>query len=87
LHLPDFSPASQDLAAVDLLRGKGIIDRLLSDDPVGAILRAGSGAWESLPMSAAQKPNAAGRMRGISRKHHEVDTLDQVLADYWSKFR
>jgi len=87
LNLPDFSPSSQDLAAVDLLRQKGVTGRLLSNDPEDAILKAGAGTWESLPASAAQKPNAAGSMRGMSWKGHEVDTLDQVLADYWSRLR
>jgi muramidase (phage lysozyme) len=87
LHLPDFSPHSQDLAAVDLLHQKHITDRLLSDDPEGATLMAAR-PWTSLPSSAETKLNAAGKPRGLSyKKRHEVDTLDQVLADYWSRLR
>lgn len=48
LRLPDFSPASQDAAAVQLLRQCGAYDRIVSGDIVGAIARARS-TWASLP--------------------------------------
>jgi muramidase (phage lysozyme) len=54
--LPDFSPASQDRAAVRLLIETGAIDPLLNNDPETAIKKA-STRWASLPFSTAdQRP-------------------------------
>ena len=48
LGLPDFSPASQDAAAVELLRECGALARLHMGDLAGAVGRA-RGIWASLP--------------------------------------
>lgn len=48
LGLPDFSPASQDAAAVQLLRDCGAYSRLVAGDLAGAVAKA-RGTWASLP--------------------------------------
>nr|ART90449.1 phage lysin [uncultured bacterium] len=48
LGLPDFSPASQDAAAIELLRECGALGRLQVGDLAGAVSRA-RGIWASLP--------------------------------------
>ena len=48
LSLPDFSPASQDAAATELLRERGAIARLEIGDFAGAIAKAKK-EWASLP--------------------------------------
>jgi len=48
LSLPDFSPASQDAAALELLRECGALGRLAVGDLSGAVSRA-KGIWASLP--------------------------------------
>jgi len=53
-RLPDFSPQSQDEAAIRLLNELGVIDLLRDGDIQGAIQRA-SGTWASLPGSKAQQ--------------------------------
>lgn len=53
-ELPDFSPRSQDLAAVRLLRETGAIEPLLNNDPETAFKKA-SIRWASLPFSTAQQ--------------------------------
>jgi lysozyme len=54
LGLPDFSPASQDLAAVELLREAGALDLIEAGDIEGAIKKS-SRIWASLPGSTAQQ--------------------------------
>lgn len=54
LKLPDFSPESQDRAAVELLEESGAMELLGLDDILGAI-RAASKVWASLPGSTAQQ--------------------------------
>ena len=54
LGLADFSPASQDRAAVELLEESGAMELLGLDDVQGAI-RAASKVWASLPGSTAQQ--------------------------------
>lgn len=48
LNLPDFSPASQDAAAIELLRESGALDAILDNDIETAIRKA-SKIWASLP--------------------------------------
>lgn len=55
LHLPDFSPASQDAAAVELLRLNGSYDRLVAGDFDGAVTKAAQ-TWASLPGSPYGQP-------------------------------
>jgi len=54
LNLPDFSPLSQDLAAVALLDEVGALDLIYAGDIEGAIYKA-SKIWASLPGSTAQQ--------------------------------
>lgn len=48
LGLADFSPQSQDLAAVQLMKQRGMIEPLLRGD-VAAAIHAGAPEWASLP--------------------------------------
>ena len=54
LNLPDFSPLSQDRAAVGLLEEIGAVDLIFAGDIEGAIHKA-SRIWASLPGSSAQQ--------------------------------
>ena len=54
LNLPDFSPLSQDQAAVGLLEEIGAVDLIYAGDIEGAIHKA-SKIWASLPGSTAQQ--------------------------------
>jgi lysozyme len=54
LALPDFSPLSQDRAAVELLDEIGATDLIFAGDIEGAIYKA-SRIWASLPGSTAQQ--------------------------------
>jgi len=54
LNLTDFSPLSQDLAAVGLLDEIGAVDLIYAGDIEGAIHKA-SKIWASLPGSTAQQ--------------------------------
>lgn len=54
LNLPDFSPASQDLAAIALLDEIGATSLILDGDIESAIYKA-SRVWASLPGSTAQQ--------------------------------
>lgn len=54
LGLPDFSPASQDAAAVELLKEIGALGPLQSGD-FDTFLRLASSQWASLPYSAAKQ--------------------------------
>jgi lysozyme len=53
-RLPDFSPASQDVAAVRLLRKIGALEPLQMGN-LDAALRKASSQWASLPYSTAQQ--------------------------------
>lgn len=48
LNLPDFSPTSQDLAAIELIRRRGALQNVLDGDFEGAIAKLGN-EWASLP--------------------------------------
>jgi lysozyme len=54
LQLPDFSPASQDLAAVQLLDDIGALKLVQAGDVEAALAKA-SKVWSSLPGSSAQQ--------------------------------
>jgi lysozyme len=54
IGLPDFSPLSQDRAAVELLDEIGATDLIFAGDIEGAIYKA-SRIWASLPGSTAQQ--------------------------------
>lgn len=55
LGLPDFSPASQDLAAVYLIHGRGALDDVLAGDIATAIGKCAK-EWASLPGSPYGQP-------------------------------
>lgn len=55
LGLKDFSPASQDLAALGLLAYRGALDDVLAGN-FDAALRKASKEWASLPYSTAGQP-------------------------------
>ena len=48
LHLPDFSPRSQDLAAVELIRGRGALEDLRRGDFDSVVSKCAK-EWASLP--------------------------------------
>ncbi len=54
LSLPDFSPASQDAAALAQIQELGIVDRLANNDFSGTMTRAGR-VWASMPGSTANQ--------------------------------
>lgn len=81
LNLPDFSPDSQDLAAVDKLRSLGATDKLLSDDLDGAI-HAASGTWMGMPATGETMTDSKGRTRGMDANGNATFTLDQTRASY-----
>lgn len=55
LGLPDFGPQSQDLAAVNLLRERGILPHILQGDFDTAVNKSGK-IWASLPSSTYAQP-------------------------------
>lgn len=55
LDLPDFSPESQDLAAIGMLRQVGALDLIVKGDFTAAVNKA-SGTWASLPGNMAKQP-------------------------------
>lgn len=55
IHLPDFSPHSQDLAAVELLRRRGALTLVIAGDIAGAI-NAARKEWASLPGAGYGQP-------------------------------
>ena len=55
LSLPDFSPASQDLAAAALLSEKNCLQPLLQGD-LNKALQQAAAIWASLPASLAHQP-------------------------------
>jgi muramidase (phage lysozyme) len=55
LKLKDFSPKSQDKAAIELIRRGGALDNVLTGDFQGAINKLGS-TWASLPSSPYAQP-------------------------------
>ncbi|MDE2474674.1 MAG: glycoside hydrolase family 104 protein [Alphaproteobacteria bacterium] len=70
LGLTDFSPASQDIAAVDLLNRLGALPKLLSNDVDGAVFSAAQ-RWESLPQDYSQRSrNGAVRSLGGFRNDY-----------------
>jgi len=55
LGLPDFGPKSQDLAAINLLRERGILPDVLSGNWESAVKKSGP-IWASLPSSPYPQP-------------------------------
>lgn len=66
LNLPDFSPESQDIMAIELIRRRGALDDVLKGDYKSAINKLGS-EWASLPSSKyAQPKRTMGEILGGS---------------------
>lgn len=55
LNLPDFSPASQDKAAIELIREKGALGDINAGNLMKALNKL-SPVWASLPFSKANQP-------------------------------
>jgi tape measure domain-containing protein len=55
LGLPDFGAKSQDLAAIQLMKSRGMIDPILKGDP-GTAFTKGNREWASLPGSPYGQP-------------------------------
>lgn len=73
LGLNDFSPHSQDLAAVDTLNQLGAIPKIFSDDIDGAV-NAAAKKWESLPTDSNGRS-----IKGNPR------SLDNFKSDYYRR--
>ncbi len=58
MSLPDFSPASQDRAALFLLHEAGAFDYIVGGDLAAAVARCRN-LWASLPSSSAGQPTIA----------------------------
>lgn len=58
LKLPDFSPLSQDAAAIELIREKGALDAINGGRVADAIALCHS-VWASLPGSTSGQPQAS----------------------------
>jgi muramidase (phage lysozyme) len=54
MGLTDFSPKTQDLLAVEILRSKDVIDKIKAGDIAGAI-RPAAQIWAALPMGPGQR--------------------------------
>lgn len=59
LKLPDFSPASQDLAAIELIREKGALEDVKNGVLDRALVKLRS-VWASLPTSTEPQPHKTG---------------------------
>ena len=73
LGLKDFSPESQDIAAVDLIIQRGAMDDILNDNFQGAINKL-SPEWASLP-------NSKGKGNYKNQKAKNLEKLAQVFYD------
>lgn len=78
LHLPDFSSASQDLAAIQLMKDKGMIESLLKGDLKTAVTK-GSDIWASLP-------KADGKGAYVGQNAKNFDDLQKVYNDSLKKY-
>lgn len=58
LQLPDFSPASQDAAALELIRQKGALDDIINGNINTAIFKL-RGVWASIPGATTGQPTAS----------------------------
>lgn len=74
LGLPDFSPASQDAAAVELLREKGALDAIKRGDLVAAVAAARR-TWASLPGAGYNQPE-----RSLAWVQNQFTNAGGVLA-------
>lgn len=77
LGLKDFSPEAQDLAAVELLRERGVIDQLEKGDIDGAIHKA-SGEWSSLPTTKGKSAHEGQNARELGELKHKYKVRENV---------
>jgi muramidase (phage lysozyme) len=70
LGLKDFSPPSQDLAAVNKLRDLGAIDDLIKNDDLDGAIFSAAKQWYSLPVDSSGK-NHQGAMKSIDNFKNE----------------
>lgn len=80
LGLTDFSPHSQDLAAVSLLDEIGAIDQVMANNPMGAISIA-SERWDALPYGVA--PSGYGGISRFSRQPRSSYNYFNVTYHYY----
>jgi muramidase (phage lysozyme) len=73
LGMPDFSPASQDLAAVKLMQKRGMIEPLLRGDLRAAVF-LGAPEWASLPKNAQNEGYYSGQS---ARTLGEIESVYQ----------
>lgn len=74
LGLSDFSPESQDAAAIELIRSKGVLGDVRAGRTQAAIARLG-GVWASLPGAAAKQ-----RQVTIAQFNNQYQQAGGVLA-------
>lgn len=72
LGLKDFSPLSQDIAAVELIKRRGALDNLLRGDFQGSINKL-SPEWASLP-------TASGKGYYSGQKARRIDDLQKIYS-------
>jgi muramidase (phage lysozyme)/peptidoglycan hydrolase-like protein with peptidoglycan-binding domain len=77
LGMPDFTPQSQDIAAVKLMQQRGMIEPLLRGDIRTAVFR-GAPEWASLPKNAQNQGYYSGQ---------SARTLHDILDVYTSSLR
>jgi hypothetical protein len=77
MGLSDFTPHTQDLTAIEILRSVRAIDSLVNGDINDAIRKA-SGQWESLPMG----PGQANRPLNGHPSGQPYMPYDDVLTTY-----
>jgi muramidase (phage lysozyme) len=71
LGLKDFSPESQDIAAIDLIIQRGAMDNILNDDFQGAVNKL-SPEWASLPKSD-------GKGTYANQKAKKIEQLSKIF--------
>ncbi len=85
MGLSDFGPETQDLIAVDILRGLGALDRILAGDLIGAV-SAAARHWGRLPAIGEAAPDQACVAAYAAFEAHyragmgEVDTMLDALS-------
>lgn len=84
LALPDFSPRSQDLGAIELLRRNGALDDVLAGKFDSAVKKSGR-TWASLPSSPyAQPRRSAGFLeRALNSVIPSAQAEERPMAGKW----
>jgi tape measure domain-containing protein len=80
LGLPDFSPRNQDIAAVELLRRRGVLDDILRGYIAGALTGANR-EWASLPGSPYGQPTRSASVL-IEKYNASLERLSGILERY-----